>query len=286
MKRLSKLFINLFAVLMLVVACLSFSACGKDIKTLQLKLEIYDYENNCTYAESDVEMNIDLYRHLAPNTVDKIIEYVNDGYYNDTVFYRIKDKSAQIMLGDLKYDGEDVTLNAIKPMLDGEFENGGTIGSNLKNVKGAIGLWRTWTAYDGDEYYKTSTSVDTGRSALYIPTNEITSYDSWFCVLGSLDLEDESTETALTAIIDAFGENGEYKEFEVYYTGEYDESKPNENFGLEFHCVPVADFDEDVEGLFEAEGTEYVCYNHYTIQIPVTGVSGKVATRVISAKVI
>lgn len=286
MKRLSKLLINIVAVLMLTVACFGLAGCNKDIKTVELKVAIYDYENKQMYAESEVTMTIELYRHLAPNTVDKMVEYVKEGYYNNAIFYKIKDKSAQIMLGDLKDDSGVVIKNpVVKPMIEGEFENGGTKGSNLTNEKGALGLWRTWTAYDANEYYKTSTSVDTGRASWYMPLNDIESYNKWFCVFGKFDMEDASTAKAFEAIDNAFGDDGDYEEYVIYYTGEYDESKPNEDFGLQFHCVPEAEFDEDMEGLFVAEDSQYVCYNHYTIQIPVTGANGGIAAKVISAKV-
>lgn len=285
MKRLSKVFINVIAVIMCAVACFGVSGCKKDMKTVELKIAVYDYENKQTYAESEVTMTIDLYRHLAPNTVDKIIEYINDGYYNDAVFYRMSAQSSQIMLGDLKFDGDSVYQNEIMPMIDGEFEYGGTTGSNLVNEKGSIGLWRTWTAYDANEYYKTNTATDTGRATWYMPTNDIVSYNKWFCVFGKFNLDSASTSKAFSAIETAFSDSGYYEEYVIYYTGEYDETKPNENFGLTFNCVPKADFNEDMEGLFVAEGAQHVCYNHYTVQIPLTGENGTIAAKVVSAKV-
>ncbi len=285
MKRLSKLLINIVAVLMLAVACFGVAGCNKDIKTVELKVAIYDYENNQMYAESEVTMTIELYRHLAPKTVDKMVEYVKEGYYDGAVFYKMKNNSSQIMLGDLKDEGGVIVQNSIKPMIKGEFENGGTKGSNLVNEKGALGLWRTWTEYDAEETYKTSTSTDTGRATWYMPLENVSNYDKWFCVFGMFDMQDESTSKAFSAINTALSDDGNYEDYVVYYTGEYDETKPDENFGLEFHCVPESEFDEDMDGLFVAEGTQYVCYNHYTIQIPVTSTNSGFAAKVISAKV-
>ncbi|MBQ8426765.1 MAG: peptidylprolyl isomerase [Clostridia bacterium] len=288
MKGLTKIIINALVVVLLAVSCFGLVGCKKDIKTVELTISLYDYENNEMYDESDVTITIDLYRHLAPKTVDKMVEYVNDGYYDGAIFYKMVGQSNQIMLGDLKLVNNEIVQNAIMPTIEGEFEYGGTIGSNLVNEKGSIGLWRTWTAYDEEQgdYYKTNTSIDTGRATWYMPTTSITSYNKWMCVFGKLVLDNESTATAIEGIINAFSDGGEYEEYVVYYTGEYDESKVNDNHGLEFHCVPIDEFDEDMADLFVAEGSQYACYNHYTIQVPVTGTNGSIAAKVVSAKVI
>lgn len=289
MKGLTKTIINALVVVLLAVSCFGLVGCKKDIKTVELTIALYDYENNQMFDESEVTITIDLYRHLAPKTVDKMVEYVNDGYYNGAIFYKTVGQSNQIMLGDLKLENDVIVQNAIKPTIEGEFEYGGTVGSNLVNEKGAVGLWRTWTAHDegqGGDYYKTNTSTDTGRATWYMPTTSIVSYDKWMCVFGKLALGDESTSTAIEGIINAFGDAGEYEEYVIYYTGEYDESKVNENHGLEFHCVPKSEFNADMDGLFVAEDSQYVCYNHYTIQVPVTGENGSIATKVVSAKIV
>lgn len=289
MKSLTKLITNAIIIVLLCVSCLGLVGCKKDIKTIELTIALYDYENDTMFEESEVAITIDLYRHLAPKTVDKMVEYVKAGYYDDTIFYKLKDSSKQIMLGDLKFDGEKIVQNEIKPQLYGEFENNGTKGSNLVNKKGSIGLWRTWTANDdkyGDDY-KTNSSTDTGRATWFMPTTNASSYDGWFCVFGMLNLDDESTNKGINGIIDAFSSAGIYEEYVVYYTGEYQDGKENENYGLTFHCVPERDFDEDkVEGLFKAEGAQHSCYNYYTIQVPLTEAGGSISAKVVSAKVI
>lgn len=293
MKRFGKILINALVVVMLAVSCFGLVGCKKDIKTVELTISLYDYEHNKWYDESEVAITVDLYRHLAPNTVDKMVEYVNEGYYDGAIFYKSKLKTgtllSQVMFGDLKVDEHNqIVLNDIKPMIDGEFEYGNTKGSDLVNEKGSVGLWRTWNADDdsNNDGFKTNASYDTGRATWFMPEKANSSYDKYFCVFGKLDLEDESTSTGLDAIIDAFVEEETYQEYVIYYTGEYDYEKVNENFGLEYHCVLEEDFDADeVEDLFEAEGDEYACYNYYTIQVPVTP-QGNFATVVKSVKII
>ena len=147
MKRIKKLFVGLMAMIMTCVCTFSLAGCVEDIKKLELNIQVYDYST--TNEMEDYTISIDLYRHLAPKTVDAIIEYVNDGYYNDAIFYKMDDYTKQIMVGDL-LDKDGIEQNAIKPEIEGEFEAGGTIGSNLTNKKGALGLWRSWYEVDGD----------------------------------------------------------------------------------------------------------------------------------------
>lgn len=290
MKRFSKIIINALAVVILAVSCFGLIGCKKDIKTVELTLSLYDYENDTVFDEGDVAITIDFYRHLAPNTVDKMIDYVKEGYYDGAIFYQMLSKTGSVlstvMVGDLKLDGEQIVLNDIKPMLDGEFDAGGTKGSNLVNEKGSIGLWRTWNARDDESVaFANSTSTDTGRATWFMPTTTLDTYDKYFCVLGKLDLDDTNTNDGLNGIISAFEDGGYFEEYVIYYTGEYDETKPNENFGLQFHCVSKEDFDEDVDGLFVAEEDQYVCYNHYTIRVPKTGENGQFTAVIKSAKV-
>ena len=184
------------------------------------------------------------------------------------------------MLGDLKWVDGAIKQNTIKPTIEGEFANGGMVGSNLTNVKGAIGLWRTWTAFDDEQgdFFQTNTSTETGRATWYMPTSTLSEYDNWMCVFGKIVLDDEATSKAIEAIIDMFSVSTQYKEYVIYYTGEYD--------NLIFNCVEKADFDEEMEDLFKAEGSQLVCYNHYTIQVPVIDESGAIGAKVVSAKVI
>ncbi len=285
MKRFNKVLTSIIAFVMLFTMCFSLTGCIEDIKKVELTIAVYDYENNQMYEESDVTLTLELYRHLAPNTVDAIMGYIEDGYYDNAVFYKMEGRDSQLMVGDLKLNGSVIEQNAIKPAIDGEFEKGGTTGSNLTNKKGAVGLWRTWNAYDGS--YTTSTSTDTGRATWFMPTETISSYDTWFCVFAQIDMNDTSNSNAITAIINAFGSDGNYEEYEIYYTGEYDAEKVDENHGLKFNIVPEDEFDENaIPDLFEAEGAEYVCYNHYTVKIPVTEAGGTVAAKIVSAKLV
>lgn len=290
MKRIKKVFINLVAVMLALFACFNFTAC-EDIKKLELNIQVYDYADNGSMQ--DYTLSIDLYRHLAPTTVDAIVSYVKEGHYDGTAFYKFKNSSysSQIMLGDLiAGDNSIVKENTVKPELPkGEFEKGGTTGSNLVNAKGSVGLWRSWMKADGS-YTTSSTAMKSGRSTWFIPTETISAYNGYFCVFGQYDTADENNVDALDALTKAFATSTNYDEYVIYYTGTYDATKANENYGLTFNIALAEDFDSNaVENLYKSEDTEnkagLVCYDYYSVYIPVTA-NGALAAKVVSAKIV
>ena len=282
MKKMKKLFINLVACLMLVVACVSLTACGEDVRTVDLTVSVYDYENKKT---EEVTLTMDLYGHLAKDTVDAIEEYLADGYYDGALIYKLASYSKQIMLGDLKYDAEDgIVQNDIKPELEGEFTANGVKGTNLLSKRGYVGLWRTW--YEADGSYTTSSDArDSARSTMFLPTDTVAEYDGQMCIFASIDLENAANADALKLIEAAYSDDN-VEEYVIYYTGEYDQEKADENYGLTYNCVEKDDFDEDeIEDLFKAEGTQYVSFNHYTVKLAVYGEDLTPAVKVVSASV-
>lgn len=282
MKKMKKLFINLVACIMLVAACFSLTACGEDVRTVDLTVSVYDYENKKT---EEVTLTMDLYGHLAKGTVDAIEEYLADGYYDNALIYKLKSYSKQIMLGDLKYDAENgIVQNAIKTEIKGEFAANGVKGTNLLSKRGYVGLWRTW--YESDGSYTTSSDArDSGRSTLFIPTDTLSEYDGQMCIFATIDLESTANADALKLIEAAYSDDN-VEEYVIYYTGEFDAEKATENYGLTYKCVLAEDFDEDeIEDLYKAEGREYVSFNHYTVKLAVYGEDLTPAVKVVSAEV-
>ncbi len=274
MKRIRKIIFNVIAVIMICATCFGLTAC-EDIKTLRVTLNVYSADDGNVVEKT---LDIDLYRHLAPDTVDHIIdECVNKNYYDNAIFYKTSAESNNgILMGDIFYDSENekfINKSPLVPAVDGEFENGTTKGSNLKVEEGSIALWRSWGS-SGD--YKTNAFYETGRATWLMPTSTFTNYDGYFCVFGQMDIEDEAWTAIRSLFVEAYNEDGEnpvgYEEYVVYYTGTYDATKANENFGLEFNCLSKEDFDDldlDEEDYFTAEYNKgLVCYNKQTIQIP------------------
>ena len=275
MRKISRIFVNLFAVLMLAFACFSAVGCVERITKLNVKVQVY---NSAESKTQEVTLKVNLYGHLAEKTVNAILARINDGYYNDAIFYKNQSESKQLMLGDLVEKDGKVELNSISaPAIDGEFERAGVVGSNLKNEKGAIGLWRSW--YEKDGYKITDNAMHTGEATWYMPTESISDYNGYFCVFAMIDLEDEDTAEALDLIISAL--DGETQTYEVYYTGEYDAEKADQDFGLTANCVQTDIFEE--EDFFKPEGAQLVKYQKRTVLVPVN--EGVASARVVSITV-
>lgn len=288
MNSIKKILVNIIALMLVVVSCFAMTACtGEDIVQVELTISVYNYGEDLEDETDDegvetVKLNVDLYRHLAPNTVKQILNYIKAGYYNETVFYKIdggeNNFPGQIMLGDLKADANGVTQNDIMPTIKGEFEHGGVTGSNLTAKKGSIGLWRNWYGWNDQSYDVSNDSMHTGRATWFMPTKTQSDYNGWFCIFAQFDTSSDAYELIETAL----DENKE--EYVIYYTGEYTADNNNNN-GLTFNCVPADEYDvEAIDGLFEAEDDQLTCYNPYTVQIPVDA-KGNVTAKVTSVKV-
>lgn len=280
MKRFFKIFVNLTAVLMLAAVCLSFAAC-EEVKSVELNLQIANYTSSKLHDEKDVKLTIGINKTLAPETSEKILSYISEGYYDNCVFYMDEGFSKQIMVGDLKFDANgNLVQNAIKPALEGEFEKGGVTGSNLKNQNGSVGLWRSW----GKDGKNVNNGFDSGRATWFLPSETITEYDGYFCVFATIDLNAGTNQFALGAIASALsGDN--YESYVIYFTGEYDETKPDENYGLTFHALKKADFDkltdDEKDEIFVANKdgenkNELLEFNQKTVRIAkdIEGVNG------------
>lgn len=282
MKRFKKILINLVASIMLIASCFGLTACTEDITQIKVNVSVYNFtesEENGTVGFKDVTLTVDLYGHFAPNTVNTIVSYIKKGYYNDTVFYQSKKLSNQIMLGDFVADNGTIKgQTEVMPQIKGEFKHGGTSGSNLVAKKGVIGLWRTWYAYDGT-YNVSNSAMNSGRATWFIPTSEmqatLSSYNDWFCLFACFDVENADNIKAFNLIQSSI-EDSSATEYVVYYTGTYDSTKPNENFGLTQHIVLADEFvEDDIEDLFTAKEAQEVNYNHTTIIVPTVEIDGK-----------
>lgn len=275
MKKSFRRIVSLLAVILMGACCFSFTAC-EDITTLEVTVAVYNYEDETYY--SDMTIEIDLYGHLAPKTVDAIVDYVESGFYNNKTFYTLEGYNGQIQVGDLKVTDGAVS-QSVKPELIGEFEYNATKGSNLTNKLGSVGLWRTWTEKDdANGKYLRSNGMNTGRATWFMPTSSLSNYDGYFCVFGQIDMEDSDNVNAFNKIKDAVNNNSET--YVVYYTGTYDETKANDNYGLEFHCITQEAFDElpseETSMIYHGNDDKLVSYNKHTISLPklVDGHSG------------
>ncbi|MCQ2387467.1 MAG: peptidylprolyl isomerase [Clostridia bacterium] len=264
MKRLIKKVSCLVIALLMCFATISFAGCEK-IKKLEVKV----LANNAEYT-----MEVQLYCHLAPKTCEKIIEYAEAGYYNEALIYKLASYSSQLMVGDLKLDSDSNVIQEIKPEIKGEFEKNGVVGSDLVAKKGSVGLWRTWQVADSSTTFKANSSYDTGRATMFIPTSDLSSYNGYFCNFAVIDLENSANLRALDALSAVFNAVTNYREYTVYYTGDYDANKADENYGLKFNIMLTDEYSEYKKteeygeaNVFTAEGNQLACYNEYKVNI-------------------
>ena len=252
---------------LMVFAAFTFTAC-RDIKTVEVKFSVYNYTDD-KFEEKTLTVN--LYRHLAPKTVDNVLSAIKDGYYNDTVVYQNSSATSQLMLGEFKVSGEEITKQADRPMVEGEFSANGLNGSNLVNQKGYIGLWRSYTK-DAGSYTKTDTGMNSGTAVWYMPTSTLSSYNGYFTVFAKIDMDSDANSSAFTAI-QAIFTGSHYENYEVFYTGESSDE-------LVCHIIKTDDLAEDDnydadagtyggEKIYSATGADLVSLNRRTVRIPV-----------------
>ena len=219
MKRFLKL---LMVAVLAVVFVLPLSACGEKITTLNVNVSIYNTEDEKVEEKT---IKFDLYDNLASEAVSAVKSWVNEGYYNGLVLYKQskyinKDTPSQIMYGGYKLADGKLVKNAQKILPDAEFEKNGTIGSNLSNVKGAIGLWRDWSGTS--QGYKYSGFEQT-NSTLYIPTTSLAStYDGYFCLLGKYSTSDDLA--VIEQITTLLANEDYYTSYTCYYEANDDGS--------------------------------------------------------------
>jgi len=107
----------------LLLAIISFSSYAEGGNTLpQVKLET-------SHGDIVIELN----QEKAPNTVANFLSYVEDGFYDGTVFHRVIE-NFMIQGGGF---AEDFSQKPTKASIDNEANNG------LSNVAGSIAMART-----------------------------------------------------------------------------------------------------------------------------------------------
>ncbi len=290
MLKLTKKILNVVISFALIVCSICMISCNK-IKTVEVSVQVYDYTQAKFLAEDDVNFEIELFRQLAPKTVDAIVSHIESGFYDDTFFYVDKDTSySALFVGDLKFDENgNIVQNLIDGKLPseiyGEFESNGVTGNNLGVTKGIVGLYRSY--YVNDLNFDVSSQArNSGRATLFMPQETaFSSYVGHFCMFGRYDTEEGNANKALSAVMDVLTTTGSYDAYMIYYTGEYDASKVDENYGLEFHCILESEFEELEESdYFTPSGEQLQSLAPRRINVPKT-VDSKVTASLKSVKV-
>ncbi len=138
-----KIFSTMIMIVMLLVCCFSFSACGEELVNVEVKFMVGSEEKTIEFV---------LYKHLAPESVGQFEELAEKGYYNDLIMYKSNVQGSAIAIGQYKSTTDGIAYNDAYDSvatIKGEFAKGGTTGSNLYANKGAICVWRWWDENQG-----------------------------------------------------------------------------------------------------------------------------------------
>ncbi|MBE5756815.1 MAG: hypothetical protein E7342_03330 [Clostridiales bacterium] len=251
--------------------------CGKT-KEAEITFTVYSADGATTESE-EVVLKIDLYKRSAPKTVEQFINLAKEGYYNNTFFYMLGDSdyASQLMLGKLKYTGNysiegtnkqyEVVKNKEVAPIKGEFDKNGVTGSELKNTKYSIGLWRRFDLNSDNFTAFGEKTYDTGSSSLYFLNSDKASYNGNFAVFAQIQ---EDYKETFDDLMNQVKNIENYEEYTIYYTGTDAEN-------LKFNIALSEDYDEMVDNnkiadLFEPEEDgKYYYLAPMTVKIPVAG---------------
>lgn len=123
-------------------------------------------------VQMDTSMGVivlELSPHRAPQTVENFLQYVNDGFYNDTIFHRVI-RNFMIQGGGMTADMQRKTA---RPPINNEADNG------LKNRKGSIAMART-----GDPHSATAQFFINTKDNPNLDHRQKTAQGWGYCVFG------------------------------------------------------------------------------------------------------
>ena len=129
-------------------------------------------------------VKMELYPHMAPNTVRNFIKLINEGYYNGLTFHKVKENLIQG--GDESGDGTGTTTYSI----EGEFSENGFKDNTLSFERGTLGLARQdftiMYYYTGDANYLTQ-GYNSGCAQFFITAENCKEqFDGYYCAFGKV----------------------------------------------------------------------------------------------------
>ncbi len=213
-----KVIIGILTFVLAFATLFTMTACDKIVK-LEISLSVYNADASTSEEKT---ITFDMYENLASDAVNAVRDAVNGGAYDDCVFYvQSKDRgvtiSDQLMFGGLKKSGNSYVKVEQASVPGAEFLKNGIEGSNLKNVKGYLGLWRGWDSWKG---YSTS-GFERSYATVFMPTvDSISSYDGNFCVFAKYSTEDDLA--VIESVIALLSNADNYTEYTCYYSANAD----------------------------------------------------------------
>ena len=132
--------------------------------------------------ENEMYLDIELYRDIAPISVDNFVNLVKNHYYDGIVFHRII-KGFMAQVGGYYLDEEKRELTEAKksPSIKGEFNSNG-FKNDLLHKKGVLSMARTMVK-------------DSASSQIFICTADAPHLDGEYAAFGKVVDEEESIKT-------------------------------------------------------------------------------------------
>ena len=121
--------------------------------------------------ENGGEIEAELYKDIAPITVENFINLINEHFYDGLIFHRVI-KDFMIQGGDPTGTGASGSNKNIK----GEFKANG-VENNLKHVRGVLSMARKGDNYSG---------FDTASSQFFIVHQDSTFLDGKYAAFGKV----------------------------------------------------------------------------------------------------
>lgn len=150
MKFLKSVIICLIMALSLNIVACTYTANGSVIQDVTFSVSY----TNTDGEDVNVDATLSLYKTFAPKTCDHLLQYMKDGFYNDTQVV-FDEMGKYLILGAYDLNGKDIiTEKTVK----GEFEQNG-FQSRLKAEKGTLVLLREPDSGKGDKKYNTGKAV-------------------------------------------------------------------------------------------------------------------------------
>jgi peptidyl-prolyl cis-trans isomerase B (cyclophilin B) len=126
------------------------------------------------------DITLELDQAKAPNTVDNFLKYVNEGFYNGTIFHRVID-GFMIQGGGFTQDFQKKPTRA---PIKNEADNG------LKNVRGTIAMARTGFPHSATAQFFINV-VDNGFLDFRAPSGQNWGYAVFGKVVDGMDVVDK-----------------------------------------------------------------------------------------------
>lgn len=208
------MFKKLFKTVSLLVVAVMASSIIACTYTADGCKKIQDVTFTITCGDESIDGTLKLYETFAPETTKRVLNLIENGFYNDTACVFDKSTNMLILGSFTESNGEYSLKESDKETIKGEFTDNG-FQSRLKAVKGTLVMLREYNSDKGGKKY------DTAKSTFAILLGSTSVIDNKkYAVFGKIDDEmlDKLVELKDDVLEDADGDKT------VYYVGDRDEN--------------------------------------------------------------